>query len=61
MKKNIVISIMTIALSTALLAGCGQQNVEPTPTTTPETEITTQIEEPTQPVVEEPEVVEEEI
>ena len=59
MKKNIVISIMTIALSTALLAGCGQQNVEPTPTTAPETEITAQIEEPTQPAVEEPEVIEE--
>ena len=59
MKKNIVISIMTIALSTALLAGCGQQNVEPASTTAPETEITTQIEEPTQPAVEEPEVIEE--
>lgn len=59
MKKNIVISIMTIALSTALLAGCGQQNVEPTQTNAPETEVTTQVEEPTEVEVEEPEVIEE--
>ena len=48
MKKKIAVSIMTIALATAVFTGCGNQDAEEASATTSESEITADAEETTE-------------